>query len=151
MRHNFFRHHFKRTLLGAPIIVSGLYSCSHHHPNYAAQLSVEEHATERDTFVGKVDGRLVLVKYNKKCLVTLCEMFSEHRIAVIDPIKVPRSEMKALVAQAAFDAAYAPALSLDKSTSINAAPANFFSSLNFAKQHKLRDCMVGRARLFHRG
>jgi len=146
------------TLLGTSVLVGGLVACGHRHHEFGASLSAEQYTQKRDKMVDKVAGRLDLTAEQKKHLQTLGDTLYAQRTALIGQTKVPRAEMKALVASDKFDAARAQALITEKTTALQsrspeviAALAEFYNSLNPAQQQKVRDFMDGRGRWFWRG
>ena len=158
---HFFRHHYKRTLIGlfgATLLVGGLSACGHHRPDYATQLSAEEYAHQRDKLVDKVARRLDLNDDQKKRLAVLGDKLYAQRSALVGQTRDPRAEMKALVAGDKFDADRAQALLNEKTAALQAkspeviaALADFYNSLNATQQQKVRDAIDGRGRWFHWG
>ncbi len=161
MTHLSLRSRVKRTLIGAAtslVLIGGLAACGQRSHDYGSNMSSEQYAAKRDKMVDKVGSKLELSADQKKLLAVVGDKMFAQRNALIGQTQDPRSEMKALVAGAKFDAARAQALVTEKTAAIQtkspeviAAMADFYNSLNPAQQQKVRDYMDGRGHWFSRG
>ena len=155
----------KRTLIGAfgvTILVGGLAACGHGHHGGGWQASEADATKMRERILDRAGRELKLDGAQRLRLATLADKLRDQRSALMTTSagaqSDPLAEAQALVTGAKFDRERAQAFVESKTAAVRgkspeviAAAADFYDSLNPARQQQVRDFMARRSGWGRRG